>query len=155
MHVNPAYQLEQLYNRDSLPYIHEYGLEGVQSMYRGTLRYRGFSATMDALKAIGFFNDDSRQIPATWPELIQSVINAPPCRCCAAARTFGFFVLLSFVFSLQRRRVEGRSPRRHPQGAASRFPRLGHRVSAVARRVRPLLEHHAVGQRGQDVLRTA
>ncbi len=78
--VNPAYQLEQLYNRDSLPYIHEYGLEGIQSMHRGTLRYRGFSATMDALKAIGFFNDDSRQIPATWPELIQAVISAPPCR---------------------------------------------------------------------------
>lgn len=78
--VNPAYQLEQLYNRDSLPYIHEYGLEGVQTMYRGTLRYRGFSATMDALKAIGFFNDDSRHIPATWPELIQAVIAAPPCR---------------------------------------------------------------------------
>jgi hypothetical protein len=82
--VNPAYQLEQLYNRDSLPYIQEYGLEGVQTMYRGTLRYRGFSATMDALKAIGFFNDDSRQIPATWPQLIQAVIAAPPCRCTRA-----------------------------------------------------------------------
>jgi hypothetical protein len=45
---------------------------------------------MDALKAIGFFNDDSRQIPATWPELIQSVINAPACRCCAVACSFVF-----------------------------------------------------------------
>jgi alpha-aminoadipic semialdehyde synthase len=71
--VNPAYQLEQLYNRDSLPYIQEYGLEGVQSMHRGTLRYRGFSATMDSLKAIGFFNDDACPIPPTWPQLIQAV----------------------------------------------------------------------------------
>jgi saccharopine dehydrogenase-like NADP-dependent oxidoreductase len=78
--VNCAYQLEQLYNRDSLPYIHEYGLEGVQSMHRGTLRYRGFSATMDSLKSIGFFNDEPCHIPPTWPELIQAVIKAAPCR---------------------------------------------------------------------------
>lgn len=78
--MNPAYQLEQLYNRDSLPYIQEYGLEGVQSMHRGTLRYRGFSATMDSLKAIGFFNDDACPIPPTWPQLIQAVVQAPACR---------------------------------------------------------------------------
>ena len=132
VNVNPAYQLEQLYNRDSLPYIHEYGLEGVQSMYRGTLRYRGFSATMDALKAIGFFNDDSRQIPATWPELIQAVISAPPCRSCVACCSFGKISRSVFAPLLQRRSVEGRRAQRHLEGAAPRLPRRSHRVPAVA-----------------------
>jgi hypothetical protein len=37
--VNPAFALEMLPNRDSLPYAEKYGIPDVQSMFRGTLRY--------------------------------------------------------------------------------------------------------------------
>ena len=37
--VNPAFALEVLPNRDSLPYADLYGIPKVESMFRGTLRY--------------------------------------------------------------------------------------------------------------------
>lgn len=41
---NPAFSLEQLPNRNSLPYGDIYGLDDAAlTVYRGTLRYAGFS----------------------------------------------------------------------------------------------------------------
>ena len=37
--INPAFALEVLPNRDSLPYMEKYGIPEVSSMFRGTLRY--------------------------------------------------------------------------------------------------------------------
>ncbi len=37
--INPAFALEVLPNRDSLPYAEKYGVPDVPSMFRGTLRY--------------------------------------------------------------------------------------------------------------------
>jgi saccharopine dehydrogenase-like NADP-dependent oxidoreductase len=54
VHINPAFCLEVLPNRDSLPYAELYGLQGISSMFRGTLRYRGFSVVMFALSSMGF-----------------------------------------------------------------------------------------------------
>ena len=63
---HPAYALELLPNRDSLPYASKYAVEGpaLQSIKRGTLRYGGFSARMGLLASIGMFSGAPQPIPA-------------------------------------------------------------------------------------------
>ncbi len=81
--VNPAFALEVLPNRDSIPYKEKYGIPDVASMFRGTLRYevsalsctvwcgmvflrhcfgwstaQGFSSLMSAFACLGFLNGD-------------------------------------------------------------------------------------------------
>lgn len=46
-------ELEGYPNRDSLPYRELYGLEHARDLFRGTLRYPGWSETMEALLRLG------------------------------------------------------------------------------------------------------
>jgi saccharopine dehydrogenase-like NADP-dependent oxidoreductase len=50
-------ELEVYPNRDSISYIDIYGLEGIRTMYRGTLRYKGWCETLDLMKSIGLIDD--------------------------------------------------------------------------------------------------
>lgn len=50
--------LETYPNRDSLPYIELYGIPETKTMYRGTLRYPGWSRTMYAISKLGFLEED-------------------------------------------------------------------------------------------------
>jgi len=50
-------------NRDALQYIPHYDLEGVCGMFRGTLRYPGWCATMKAAADLGLFEIEERD----WP----------------------------------------------------------------------------------------
>ncbi len=43
-------------NRDSLPYISLYGLEGIHSMYRGTLRYPGWCELWKSIVRLGLLD---------------------------------------------------------------------------------------------------
>ena len=45
-------------NRDSLSYIEIYAIPEVQTMYRGTFRYKGWCEALDALKALGLTSYD-------------------------------------------------------------------------------------------------
>jgi saccharopine dehydrogenase-like NADP-dependent oxidoreductase len=54
--------LEVYPNRDSLAYVPTYGIEGVQTMFRGTLRWPGWAATLEALFRLGLLED----APRTW-----------------------------------------------------------------------------------------
>lgn len=47
---------EAYVNRDALPYRETYGLEGVDGMYRGTLRNVGYCETWSYLKKLGLLN---------------------------------------------------------------------------------------------------
>ena len=47
-------------NRDSMPYREIYGLKGIDTLYRGTLRYPGWCETWKALVDIGFLSLDKR-----------------------------------------------------------------------------------------------
>jgi saccharopine dehydrogenase-like NADP-dependent oxidoreductase len=58
--VPQAGVFERYPNRDSLPYIETYGLEGVETMFRGTLRNPGWCRTWLALSKLGFLADDVR-----------------------------------------------------------------------------------------------
>ena len=57
-HVYPGIgELEVYPNRDSLHYTEIYDILGVKTMYRGTLRYKGWCETLDAMKSIGLLDD--------------------------------------------------------------------------------------------------
>ncbi|KAJ1523300.1 hypothetical protein ONE63_001179 [Megalurothrips usitatus] len=63
----PGFALEGFPNRDSLLYSHLYGIAGEAStVLRGTLRYRGFSDTMQALLILGLINAEPH--PALHPK---------------------------------------------------------------------------------------
>ena len=55
--VPGAGEFERYPNRDSLPYIETYGLAGVETMFRGTLRNAGWCETWLALSRLGFLGD--------------------------------------------------------------------------------------------------
>ncbi len=52
--------LEGYPNRDCLPYIETYGIQGVEGMFRGTLRYPGWSATMKRIAELGLLDETER-----------------------------------------------------------------------------------------------
>jgi hypothetical protein len=56
--LNPAFNLEVLPNRDSLSYAADYGLQSAHTLFRGTLRYHGFSSIVDRLRAVGLLSAD-------------------------------------------------------------------------------------------------
>lgn len=64
-------------NRDSLSYIHTYGMEGVRDFMRGTVRRRGFCAGWDALIRLGLTESNSPlDVPQgmTWRQFITALL---------------------------------------------------------------------------------
>jgi saccharopine dehydrogenase-like NADP-dependent oxidoreductase len=53
-------RLEVYPNRDATAYIETYGLDGVRTMFRGTLRYPGWCETLDAVSRLGLLDDAAR-----------------------------------------------------------------------------------------------
>jgi saccharopine dehydrogenase-like NADP-dependent oxidoreductase len=56
LELAPCFSFEVLPNRDSLSYCTSYGLEDVQTMFRGTLRYKGYCEVMSSLYQLGLFD---------------------------------------------------------------------------------------------------
>ncbi len=52
--------LEGYPNRDSLPYIDTYGIHGVKTMFRGTLRYPGWCETLKKISELGLLDETER-----------------------------------------------------------------------------------------------
>ena len=53
-------------NRDSEPYLEEYGLDAGTDIYRGLLRYPGWCSTMQGFKDLGLYrSDNSRDLSST------------------------------------------------------------------------------------------
>jgi alpha-aminoadipic semialdehyde synthase len=64
--------LECLPNRDSLIYGDKYGIQSANTIFRGTLRYQGFSRIWGVFKNMGLFSD--RETGATtWHDTIQNM----------------------------------------------------------------------------------
>jgi alpha-aminoadipic semialdehyde synthase len=70
----PDLVLECLPNRDSLSYEKVYGIEGpkLNTMFRGTLRYRGFSSNMSVFQNMGLLDATEHQ-QDSWQKLIQEL----------------------------------------------------------------------------------
>ena len=61
LEVPGAGTLEAYPNRDSIPYIETYGLQGVTNMLRGTLRYAGWCETLKAVADLGLLEDETKK----------------------------------------------------------------------------------------------
>eukprot|EP01083_Nonionella_stella_P092677 259497_1 len=75
-YIHPAFALEQLPNRDSLAYIEQYGLSDAQTMFRGTLRYAGFSRVMDGFRKLGLFSDRKFNEAQNWSDILRECSEA-------------------------------------------------------------------------------
>jgi saccharopine dehydrogenase-like NADP-dependent oxidoreductase len=65
-------------NRDSLTYINVYGLEGVSTLLRGTLRYPGYCRAWNLLVHLGFTDDTYKyqlNEGTTYHDFFQSYLN--------------------------------------------------------------------------------
>jgi saccharopine dehydrogenase-like NADP-dependent oxidoreductase len=65
-------------NRDSLPYMELYGIRPSRTMFRGTLRYPGWCATLSTIAELGLLDDAERDDLAglTFAELTARLIGA-------------------------------------------------------------------------------
>eukprot|EP00934_Nitzschia_sp_Nitz4_P007213 Nitzschia sp. Nitz4//scaffold5_size260463//155252//158658//NITZ4_000992-RA/size260463-augustus-gene-0.35-mRNA-1//-1//CDS//3329555370//7203//frame0 len=70
--VWPDLQLECLPNRNSLLYEKTYGIYGAEHIFRGTLRYEGFSSLMHCFKEMGLFQTNTLDA-STWKEVIEKL----------------------------------------------------------------------------------
>ena len=75
-------KLEAYPNRDAVKYSSLYRLPNVQSMFRGTLRYKGWSQTMRRVGELGLLNLSPRaDLPGlTWPQLMSELVHCPESR---------------------------------------------------------------------------
>lgn len=64
MRVEGIGDLEAYPNRDSLGYIDLYGLEGIETMFRGTFRYPGWCETLEKIVDLGLLDETSVTYPA-------------------------------------------------------------------------------------------
>ncbi|XP_049867779.1 alpha-aminoadipic semialdehyde synthase, mitochondrial [Pectinophora gossypiella] len=62
----PGFAFEGFPNRDSTKYAELYGIQDAHTMFRGTLRYRGFAETMKSLQLFGLV--DPNPHPSLHPE---------------------------------------------------------------------------------------
>jgi saccharopine dehydrogenase-like NADP-dependent oxidoreductase len=65
-------------NRDSLAYVETYGLDGVRTMLRATLRYPGWCETLAAVATLGLLDTGPTPVApgTTWAELVARAL--PP-----------------------------------------------------------------------------
>lgn len=66
----PELKLECLPNRDSLVYEKIYGIENVPTIFRGTLRFEGFSSLMHVFRTIGLFGPQLFDSATSWGDLL-------------------------------------------------------------------------------------
>jgi len=66
--------LEVYPNRDATAYVATYGIEGVRTMFRGTLRYPGWCETLHAVSRLGLLDDAPRRWRAgtTYEEFMEA-----------------------------------------------------------------------------------
>lgn len=82
MHVLPAFALEVLPNRNSLSYGDLYGLPQLETIFRGTLRYQGYSRILAAMRDLGLLDMTERDALkeggawATWDDVIMFLTGA-------------------------------------------------------------------------------
>ena len=70
--VWPDLDLECLPNRNSLFYADKYSIQSAQTVFRGTLRFSGFSKLMNTFQEMGLLNRSSAT-GLTWGEVIETV----------------------------------------------------------------------------------
>ncbi|KAF8953537.1 hypothetical protein BGZ52_008945 [Haplosporangium bisporale] len=76
--IFPGFALEGVANRDSLSYAETYGLgpvDKLDTMFRGTLRYKGYADLMYSFNQLGLLNaENSPQNFGTWSQYMDSLL---------------------------------------------------------------------------------
>jgi len=80
MQVDGVGELEAYPNRDSLGYIDVYGLQGINTMFRGTFRYVGWCETLKKVVDLGMLEETPTTYPAgtTFAKYMASFLKAAP-----------------------------------------------------------------------------
>lgn len=81
--IFPGFSLEGIPNRDCTVYMDQYGItEECDTMFRGTLRYKGFSEIMEACVEIGLLDESPKTYlqpdapEITWDQVIRLLLRA-------------------------------------------------------------------------------
>ncbi|MFH1874603.1 MAG: saccharopine dehydrogenase C-terminal domain-containing protein [Pseudomonadota bacterium] len=76
--IPPLGEFEVYPNRDSLSYIDKYGLAGIKTMFRGTLRNIGWCETWKSLGELGLLNDKAKYnfTRLTYREFLTNLIQS-------------------------------------------------------------------------------
>jgi len=72
LHAWQSLNLEVLPNRDSLVYGQKYGIPSAKTIFRGTLRYQGFSSLLHVFKNMGIL-DNRETGAATWHDTVENI----------------------------------------------------------------------------------
>jgi saccharopine dehydrogenase-like NADP-dependent oxidoreductase len=81
LNIFPAFALEGVPNRNSLAYADEYNIQSAETVFRGTLRYNGFSEVMEALVDLGLLSEKKLDYLApeanklTWSAFLKLFLN--------------------------------------------------------------------------------
>jgi len=81
--IFPSIWLEGIPNRNSLTYGEAYGISDAQTVFRGTLRYRGFCPFIEAAVDLGLLGDSKVDYLApeaaaiTWDQLLRKLLGCP------------------------------------------------------------------------------
>jgi len=67
-------EMEYYPNRDSIPYMKLYNIEDAKTMFRGTIRYPGWSSLWAIISAMGYLNEDERAGGKTYREFTADLI---------------------------------------------------------------------------------
>ncbi|XP_077536251.1 alpha-aminoadipic semialdehyde synthase, mitochondrial-like [Haemaphysalis longicornis] len=76
----PGFNLEGYPNQDSLTYKTTYGISNAHTVFRGTLRYKGFSSAMKGLQLVGLLEDkphpslDPKGRELTWRQFMTTLL---------------------------------------------------------------------------------
>jgi len=77
--IEGAGRFEAYPNRNSLGYIELYGLEGIKTMYRGTLRHPGWCDTWKTMVDIGLLDQTERELAGmTYKSFVASLLPGAP-----------------------------------------------------------------------------
>ena len=73
-------RLEVYPNRDATAYVATYGIDGISTMFRGTLRYPGWCETLHAVSRLGLLDDAPRSFRArtTYEEFMEAFARPGP-----------------------------------------------------------------------------
>ena len=121
---------ESYANRDAVKYIEAYRLDGIRSMRRGTIRYPGWSESMQALIRLGLLDDEPTDVAAgtTWAAWTSRAVGGDATS--AADRLAGFLEVADDGAVIERLRFAGLlDDEVMPGGSASSLDRVAGRLN--------------------------
>ena len=77
--ITPAFAFVAYPNRNSVPFREFYSIPEAETVVRGTLRYQGFPAFVQALVKLGWLNMETKEWlkdGLTWAEIFQQSVGA-------------------------------------------------------------------------------